>query len=241
MRRQSVNLTLTGMISIGVAGILLVVSLSLLVRHWADFVQFCINLQIYIHRSLVTYLLQQREHQYSGGAMLALDSFAYGFLHSIGPGHGKFIITTYLATHRQQLPSSLLVAFLGSLLQGVTAILFVLILAITFNFSLGVLSLSRYWVEKLSAVIIACFGLVLLLRASGLRLPHSPMTRPLALRALQKSSILPSAEASQIHRHDVKCGCGHRHLPDASELTGDWRHTLWVIAASVSVLAVMRS
>ncbi|VXC71359.1 Nickel/cobalt efflux system [Enterobacterales bacterium 8AC] len=231
MRTQSVNITLKSTIGIGMVGILLVVSLCLVIYHWADFVQFCINMQIYIHRSLVTYLLQQREHQYSGGAMLALGSFAYGFLHSIGPGHGKFVITTYLATHRQQLPRSLLITLLGSLLQGLMAILFVLILAITLNFSMGNLSLSRYWVEKGSAVFIACFGLILLCRASGMQSQRSSTKRPPAFRILQGSSALPSAIASRGHSHNGQCDCGHRHLPSASELTGDWRHTLWVIAA----------
>ncbi|KEY59627.1 nickel/cobalt transporter [Serratia sp. DD3] len=231
MRTQSVNITLTGMISIGVIGLLLTSSLFVFVRYWADFVQFCINTQIYMHRSLVSYLLQLRAHQYNGGVMLVLGSFAYGFLHSIGPGHGKFVITTYLSTHRQQLPRSLLVTLLGSLLQGLTAILFVLILAIILNFSMGDLSLSRYWVEKGSAVLIACFGLILLLRASGFRLDKSFITRPLTIRTLQRSSVLPSAVAPPAHSHDETCGCGHRHLPNANELAGDWRHTLWVIAA----------
>ena len=213
MRTQSVNITLKSTIGIGMVGILLVVSLCLVIHHWADFVQFCINMQIYMHRSLITYLLQQREHQYRGGVMLALGSFAYGFLHSIGPGHGKFVITTYLATHRQQLPRSLLVTLLGSLLQGLMAILFVLILAITFNFSMGDLSLSRYWVEKGSAVFIACFGLILLWRASGLQLHRAVMARPLAFRILKSSSVLPSAAASQEHRHNGQCDCGHRHPP----------------------------
>ena len=74
---------LTGL---ALAGLLLAL-LYLFVRHWADFVQYCITFQIYMHRYLVLYLLQQRNQQYSGGLMLTLASFAYGFLHSIGPGH----------------------------------------------------------------------------------------------------------------------------------------------------------
>lgn len=156
---------LTGL---ALAGLLLAL-LYLFVRHWADFVLYCITFQIYMHRYLVLYLLQQRNQQYSGGLMLTLASFAYGFLHSIGPGHGKFVITTYLATHRERLNASRAITLLGSLMQGVVAIVFVVVLAVALNLSMGDLSLSRYWVEKGSAVFIAAFGLMVILRASGWR------------------------------------------------------------------------
>lgn len=224
MRTQSVKITPANLAGLGIGGLLLVALLYLFVRHWAEFVQYCINFQIYMHRYLVTYLLQQQNHQYRGGVMLAVGSFLYGFLHSIGPGHGKFVITTYLATHRQQLNISRVITLLGSLLQGVTAILFVLILAVIFNLSMGDLSLSRYWVEKGSAVFIACFGLMLLLRASGWRWRKTPV-----IHALSASSPPPSAAIA--HHQGEDCGCGHKHLPNASELTGGWRNALWVIVA----------
>ncbi len=133
---------------LALACLLLLTLLYLFVRHWTEFVQYCINFQIYMHRYLVLYLLQQRNQQYSGGLMLTLASFAYGFLHSIGPGHGKFVITTYLATHRERLNASRAITLLGSLMQGVVAIVFVVVLAVALNLSMGDLSLSRYWVEK---------------------------------------------------------------------------------------------
>ncbi|PLR31362.1 nickel transporter [Chimaeribacter coloradensis] len=160
--------------------------LALFSHYWADFVQACINVQIYLHRYLVLYLLQQHNHQAGGGLMLVLCSFLYGVLHSVGPGHGKFVITTYLATHRQQLNRSRVITLLGSLMQGVVAILFVVVLAVLFNFSMGDLSRSRYWVEKISALLIGAFGLVLMLRAAGVTLRGRP---------------------------DRACGCGHAHPP----------------------------
>ncbi|QJU41499.1 nickel/cobalt transporter [Serratia marcescens] len=199
---------------LALAGLLLL--LYLFVRHWAEFVQYCINFQIYMHRYLVLYLLQQRNHQYSGGLMLTLASFAYGFLHSIGPGHGKFVITTYLATHRQQLNASRLITLLGSLMQGIIAIVFVVVLAVALNLSMGDLSLSRYWVEKGSALFIAAFGLMVILRAGGWRWRRSPV-----IKALHPAD----------HPHTAACECGHRHQPSAAELTGGWRNALWLIVS----------
>lgn len=220
MKTSSMKVTPANFAGLGAGALLLLVMLYLFTRHWAEFVQYCINAQIYMHRYLVLYLLQQRNHQYSGGVMLALCSFIYGFLHSVGPGHGKFVITTYLATHRRQLNASRLITLLGSLMQGVVAILFVLILAVALNLSMGDLSLSRYWLEKGSALFIAAFGLVVILRAMGLR-----------RRKLSTFKTLKPLTATTQHNAEDDCGCGHRHLPDATELTGGWRNALWLIVS----------
>ncbi|WP_312060616.1 nickel/cobalt transporter, partial [Pantoea septica] len=138
--------------------------------------------------------------------------FTYGFLHSVGPGHGKFVITTWLATHREKLNASRLITLAGSLMQGIVAILFVLILAISLNLSMGDLSASRYWMEKASALLIAGFGIALIGRAIG-----------------RDRLRLFGARASR-HQHDAACGCGHQHQPNAADLTGGWRNAAWVIA-----------
>jgi ABC-type nickel/cobalt efflux system permease component RcnA len=220
MKTSSIKVTPANFAGLSAGALLLLALLYLFTRHWADFVQYCINAQIYMHRYLVLYLLQQRNHQYSGGMMLALGSFIYGFLHSVGPGHGKFVITTYLATHRRQLNASRLITLIGSLMQGVVAILFVLILAVALNLSMGDLSLSRYWLEKGSALFIAAFGLVVILRATGWRWRKLPTFK--ALRPLT---------ATAQHNHEDDCDCGHRHLPEAAELTGGWRNALWLIVS----------
>lgn len=186
--------------------------LSLFARHWGEFVQYCLTLQISLHRYLVQYLLLQRDHHIKGGLMLIAGSFTYGFLHSVGPGHGKFVITAWLATHREKRYASRLITLAGSLMQGVVAVLFVLILAISLNLSMGDLSVSRFWMEKASALLIAGFGIALIGRAIG-----------------RDRLRLFGASASR-HQHDAACGCGHKHQPNAAELTGGWRNAAWVIA-----------
>jgi len=194
------------------SGVMGVALLYLFARHWGEFVQYCFTLQISLHRYLVQYLLLQRDHHIKGGLMLIAGSFTYGFLHSVGPGHGKFVITTWLATHREKLNASRLITLAGSLMQGVVAVLFVLILAISLNLSMGDLSASRYWMEKASALLIAGFGIVLIVRAIG-----GERLRMFGARASR-------------HQHDAACGCGHKHQPNAEDLTGGWRNAAWVIA-----------
>ena len=68
------------------------------------------------------------EHGFTSAWTLIGLSFAYGVLHAAGPGHGKFVISTYLLSHESAVPRSLLLATLSALMQGVTAIVIIEIL-----------------------------------------------------------------------------------------------------------------
>lgn len=179
--------------------------------HWGAFLQWCLAAQITLHRYLVMYLLQLNNHQYSGGLWLLTGAFFYGVLHAIGPGHGKFIVATYLSTNKESETAARVVPLLGSLMQGVSAILFVFILAVGFNLASGDLSESRWYVEKVSAVLIGGFGAYIIWRA----------VKSLRPRALRIRSLT--------HVHDAQCGCGHHGVGVSTQ--GDWKTRLGVILA----------
>ena len=89
------------LLAAGSGGLLLLAAGITLHSHWSDFLQWCLATQITLHRYLVMYLLLLNNHQYSGGVWLLVGAFLYGVLHAIGPGHGKFIVTTYLSTNQE--------------------------------------------------------------------------------------------------------------------------------------------
>lgn len=181
--------------------------------HWGAFLQWCLAAQITLHRYLVMYLLQLNNHQYSGGLWLLTGAFFYGVLHAIGPGHGKFIVATYLSTNKESQRAARVIPFIGSLLQGVSAILFVFILAVGFNLASGDLSESRWYVEKVSAVLIGGFGAYIVWNAL-----KSLQPRKLNIRTL-----------APLHQHGAECGCGHHGVGINSQ--GDWKTRLGVILA----------
>ena len=182
--------------------------------HWNAFIQWCLATQITLHRYLVMYLLEIHNHQYSGGLWLLTGAFFYGVLHAIGPGHGKFIVTTYLSTNKESLFAARVVPLIGSLMQGVSAVVFVFILAVGLNMASGDLSVSRWWVEKLSAVMIGLFGAFIIFQAC----------KSLRPRRRVISSLKP------LHEHNESCGCGHHGVGQA--LTeSDWKTRLGVILA----------
>lgn len=185
-----------------------------LYAHWNTFIQWCLATQITLHRYLVMYLLQLNNQQYSGGLWLLTGSFFYGVLHAIGPGHGKFIVTAYLSTNKESLLAARVVPFVGSLMQGVSAILFVFILAVGFNLASGDLSTSRWYVEKISALLIGAFGAFIIYHA----------LKSLRPRQMTIASLRP------LHQHDEQCGCGH-HGAGVDLSQGDWKTRLGVILA----------
>ncbi|EMB9645269.1 nickel/cobalt transporter [Enterobacter cloacae] len=198
----------------GLMTLLLLIAGFTLHAHWGAFIQWCLATQITLHRYLVMYLLQLNNHQYSGGLWLLTGAFFYGVLHAIGPGHGKFIVTTYLSTNKESELAARVVPFFGSMLQGVSAILFVFILAVGFNLASGDISTSRWYVEKISAVLIGAFGAFIIYQA----------LKSLRPRRMAISAITP------LHQHDEHCGCGH-HGVGADLAQGDWKTRLGVILA----------
>ena len=152
----------------------------------------------------------------AGGALL-LFSFVYGVLHALGPGHGKVVITTWLATHPSKLKSSIGLTLAASLLQGLVAIGLVIVVLTLLRLPARQLHLSSFWLEKGSYALVGVLGLLLCWRAlKKLRL---------LLRKPKFTAFTPH------HVHDQHCGCGHQHMPDPKQLERDedWRARLMII------------
>ena len=78
------------------------------------------------HRKLAASLEAiRRDGAAAAGWTLIVTSFLYGVFHAAGPGHGKAILTAYLATHRQRLLRGILMSAAAAAVQGLTAILLV--------------------------------------------------------------------------------------------------------------------
>lgn len=89
---------------------------------WDRLVAFSVHMQRDLHQELAAAM---RAVQASGGTAfwsLVGLGFVYGVFHAVGPGHGKVVITTYLATHESRLTRGIVLSLLSSLIQGLTAI-----------------------------------------------------------------------------------------------------------------------
>ncbi|WP_371973074.1 nickel/cobalt transporter [Lelliottia nimipressuralis] len=157
------------------------------------------------------------ENPTKAGGSLLIFSFLYGVLHALGPGHGKIVITTWLATHPSKLKSSIGLTLASSLLQGLVAIALVVVVLTVLQLPARQLHMSSFWLEKGSYALVGVLGVLLCWRAIK------------RLRALLRKPTFKAFTAH--HVHDAHCGCGHQHLPTQEQLQGtdDWRARLMII------------
>lgn len=149
---------------------------------------------------------------------LILASGLYGFVHAVGPGHGKFLIGSAGLASRARARTMAWLAIASALTQGLTAV--VLVYA-----GLGLLSMGTRWAENvtndvltpLSYGVIALIGGVLIWRG---------------LRALVATMRRDRTASVHNHDHDHECGCGHRHGPTVDEVANlkGWRDSVALVA-----------
>lgn len=170
-----------------------------------------------------------QQHQ-EAGITLILISFFYGVFHAVGPGHGKFILTSYLALEQSKLKQAVKISLASSLVQGIVAILLVSVIVVMFTLSRQYFNLTLKWVERLSFLLMILLGLYWAYQAwKGFRKEKSkPQIKQ--IRSVQTSSQKSPLVASY-HVHDEHCGCGHQHLPSSEQMaqSSSWKSQLFLI------------
>lgn len=175
-----------------------------------------------LHRSLTLAITElSRIPTMATWVSLLSISFAYGVFHAAGPGHGKAVLATYLATHGGAVKRALGLSFAASLLQGVTAIVLVVVLVYGLGWVTRQAMGSVAWVEQASFLLVAALGGWLCWRAvKQLR------------RAYQTERVVhshsPGHEHSHGHDHSHCCGGAH-HIEPHQAL--DWRTAMMTVGA----------
>lgn len=184
---------------------------------WPQVMRESIGWQREFNQQLSTLLKAVAENPTKAGSSLLLVSFVYGVLHALGPGHGKVVITTWLATHPSKLKSSIGLTLASSLLQGLVAVGLVFVVLSLLALPARQLHLSSFWLEKGSYALVGVLGILLSVRA---------------LKKLRGILRKPTFTAFTPHHvHHEHCGCGHQHLPTPEQLRqgDDWRARLVIV------------
>lgn len=190
--------------------------------YWSQILLQSVLWQKDLHRQMTQLLQQVAEQPHQAGMSLVIFSLLYGVLHALGPGHGKVVIATFLATHPSRVRTSIRLTLLASLLQGSVAILLVTVMLVLLKTSSRQLHLSSFWLEKGSYLLVIGLGVMIGYRAlRALWLAVRPRPAPV-FRAFQPP-----------HQHDEHCGCGHAHLPTPQQMNGNvsWKTQMLVVVS----------
>ena len=175
--------------------------------YWSQILLQSVLWQKDLHRQMTQLLQQVAEQPHQAGISLVIFSLIYGVLHALGPGHGKVVIATFLATHPSRVRTSIRLTLLASLLQGSVAIVLVTVMLVLLKTSSRQLHLSSFWLEKGSYLMVSGLGAWIGYRALR-TLWQMRRPRPaLAFRTLRPD-----------HQHHAHCGCGHAHLPSPQQI-----------------------
>lgn len=139
-------------------------------------------------------------------ALLLGVSFSYGFLHALGPGHGKVVIGAYGVARRVPMGRLAGLALASSLAQAGVAIALVALGARLLGWTRAEMEgLAEGAMLPLSLALVAGLGLWLLWRGA----------RGLAGRGGDAGS---GPDHAPDHGHGAGCGCGHAHGPTLEEV-----------------------
>lgn len=199
------------------------------------------------YRALTGALKAMRTDPWQMWGLVSL-SFLYGVFHAAGPGHGKAVISSYMIANEVALKRGVLLSFLSSFMQAVTAV--VVVTAAYFvlrGASISMTEATRF-LETASYALIAAFGFWLLSRKLLSLARSAPLSSGLQPAAAMAHSHSDHAHAyhhdhhhheGAHHHHDhhdqdhgghghhhhhgpdeVCSSCGHAHMPDPKLISG---------------------
>jgi ABC-type nickel/cobalt efflux system permease component RcnA len=147
--------------------------------------------------------------------VLGFIGFSYGVLHAAGPGHGKAIISSYVLANEETVRRGIMLSFLSALIQALSAIVLVGILAIALNATSLEMRAAEGWIETISWAFVTAVGAWLL---------YGQVRQIVARRQAVATAHEHGGEARQpsahshshahAHDHVGTCGCGHDHGHD---------------------------
>ncbi|MBY3790461.1 nickel/cobalt transporter [Photobacterium carnosum] len=167
-------------------------------QQWPTMLMESIKWQRDINGQLSDLLYDAQQNITAAYSLVGL-SFLYGIFHSLGPGHGKMIVTTYLATNPAKIKASLIMTVVSAFVQAVVAITLVSILLVFFKSSMRQVNDAADQFISYSFMAMLLLGVIVI------------------YRSLKQAWQLRKALLHH-HDHGDNCRCGHKHFANADEI-----------------------
>ncbi|HGH5991200.1 TPA: nickel/cobalt transporter [Morganella morganii] len=206
---------------------------GLLYSLWPSLLHVSAGLQKELNFEMAALIQKVVSDPLKAGGLLTFFSFLYGLLHALGPGHGKVILSAYIATHPAKLRHSALLSLLASLLQGTVAVVLVSVVLFILNLSVRQLNNISQITEKASYAFIILFGGIIVIRALRRLFTRPPVHKP-QIKAIRVSGSQSPAVLKPVYLQSGQiqtCGCGHQHVMPGNKVTGNRRTQAGMILA----------
>lgn len=173
---------------------------GLLWWYWSPLMSAIVLAQQQFHQQLSQHIVAFQQAPFTYGASLLGLSLAYGIFHAAGPGHGKAVLMTYLATQKETVRQGVYLSFAAALVQALMAIAIVSVIAQLLSLSYRSTQSLGTQVEQISYLLVLCMGVYLSGRT---------------VYGYWKSKKAQHIHEHQEHHHDHKHEphCDHNHEP----------------------------
>ncbi|QUM77343.1 nickel/cobalt transporter [Moritella sp. 24] len=188
---------------------------------WPTLMTTGMQWQKQINNELSELLQAAKNESLVAGLSLIALSFLYGILHSVGPGHGKLIVTTYIATQDAKVKVSLIITLVSSLMQALVAVVLVSVLLMVFDASMREINHTAELLIPLSFYTAILLGIVIIWRNLVLMYRVIKNHRMTLKQALTPDSMLVIKKVTPVnvgHEHNDNCGCGHQHVVSSEKI-----------------------
>lgn len=174
---------------------------------------------------------------------LAFLSFLYGVFHAVGPGHGKAIIASYVLANEQTARRGVLIAFISSTFQALSAIVIVGVMALILRATSLQMQAAETMIERVSYALVTLVGAWLLFTQIRAMITGKPAHRHGHDHAHGNDhdhhhGHAPAHGTGHAHAEGEACEqCDHQHLPGPEQLTDGWS---WKRALALSFAVGVR-
>ena len=199
-----------------VCGTVLFVLVALgLVVPWADIGFWAAQQQRTFQNAMAVSLQSIKGGESAAVWSLCLATAAYGFVHALGPGHGKVLLSGAAIASGATLNRMIVISLAASLAQSLCAIFLIVILLQVFQLASGdAVAFTEEWLAPLSYIAIAAIGGALVYRG---------------LKSVYQLLLANKAESQA-------CGCGHKHGVSLDEVKS--LQTTREVAALIGSIAI---
>ncbi len=200
-------------------GLLTVLSLFSIVGYtlwqaWPSLILSGMQWQRSLYNTLSELLFDAKTEPLSAGISLVSVSLLYGILHSLGPGHGKVIVSTYVATHPAKVTISLWITLLSALMQAIVAISLVSTLRFVYHTSMRDISAHADTFVTWSFYAVIALGIALITRS---------------LRTLWRMQLTNKAQDTNVP--SMQTCCHHHASADSVNQTTSKKEIVSIIAS----------